>query len=195
MAFPKPTLTIPDAQIDGQTATGVFVFPADIRYELKTESEDLFQASGTSAVIANAVLDTLESGGLDVGEGIRQELSIDIGGGLHICELDWAGIEENDNRWGNTGEGGTKLDGTAESVHSQMCVLDYYIQRTTLDSRNPALLEIAEYSTEGKYEPLKVVPRNPNAVFDSTESTSIWDGSIAFVETQSLDWKAPQEDR
>lgn len=68
-----------------------------------------------------------------------------------------------------------------------MCVFDHYLQRTTLDSTNPAILEISEYSNpDGRYEPLKVVPRNPNAVFDSVEESSIYDGSITWVETTDV---------
>jgi len=186
MTYVHPTLTIPNAKIGGETVTGKFVFSKDVRYELKTESEELFQSQGTTAVIAAAVLNLLESGSLEVGEGIRQELSLDIGGGLHIVEIDYSGVEGAGFQWGNTGNGGTMADATGESIHARMCVLDHYLQRATIDSTNPAILEVAEYSTQGRFEPLKVKPRNPNAVFDSTESTSVWDGQIAFVETQSL---------
>jgi hypothetical protein len=184
--YRKPKVTIKNAKIGGETVTGTFVFPTDVRYELGTESEDLFQASGTTAVVVSAVLSFLEDNDLDIGEGIRQELSKDIGGGLHTVELDFTGIDQHDNQWGDTGNGGTKTDATGEDVHAQMCVLDHYIQRTTIDSENPAILEIAEYSQEGRYAPLKVVPRNPNAVFDSAESASVWDGSITWVETVDL---------
>lgn len=185
--YKKPTVTIPNARIDGQTVTGTFVFPTDVRYEIYTESEDLFQTEGTSAVLAQAVLEYFESGDLGIGEGIRQELSLDIGGGLHLVDIDWTGIEEHDNQWGATGNGGSKIDATGEDVHAQMCVFDHYLQRATIDSTNPAVLEVAEYSEAGRYAPLKVVPRNPNAVFDSTESSSVFDGSITWVETISID--------
>jgi hypothetical protein len=186
MTYQHPRLTIPDARIDGRTVTGEFVFSRDVRYELRTETEELFQLQGSTAVIASTVLDLLESGDLDVGEGIRQELSLDIGGGLHVCEIDFTGVDGAGIQWGDTGNGETKTDATGEGVHARMCVLDHYLQRATIDSATPAILEVAEYSETGRYEPLKVVPRNPNAVFDSTESSSVWDGQIAFVETQDL---------
>jgi len=184
--YRKPKVTIKNAKIDGQTVTGKFVFPVDVQYEIRTESEDLFQSSGTTAVLSSAVLNLLENGDLEVGEGIRQELSLDIGGGLHVVDIDFTGIEEDTNQWGNTGEGGSKTDATGEDVHAQMCVFDRYLQRATIDSTNPAILEIAEYHSDGRYDPLKVVPRNPNAVFNSAEETSVFDGSVTWVETQSL---------
>jgi len=185
MTYVHPTLTIPNAKIGGETVTGEFVFSKDVRYELKTESEELFQAQGTTAVIASAVLNLLEEGELAVGEGIRQEISADAGAGLHICEVDYSGVEGAGVQWGD-GSDDPKRDATAEGIHARMSVLDHYLQRATIDSFEPAILEIAEYSEKGRYGPLNVVPRNPNAVFDSTESTSVYDGQIAFVETQSL---------
>ena len=193
MTYRRPRLTIPNAKIGGESVTGEFVFSKDVRYELKTETDQLFQVQGSTAVLASTVLDLLKEGDLDVGDGIRQELSLDIGGGLHVVEIDYSGVEGAGVQWGNTGQGGTKADATGDSIHARMCVLDHYLQRATIDSTNPATLEIAEYSTDGRYSPLKVVPRNPNAVFDSVESSSVWDGQIAFVETQDLPGKSSDQ--
>lgn len=186
MVYVKPTLTIPDAEIDGSTVTGEFVFPTNVRYELGTETSDLFQSSGTASVVSQLVLEYIETNNVDLGDGFRKELSFDAGAGQHIVTLDFSGYTGSNHRWGATGNGGDPTDATGEDLHAQMCVLDRYLQKATIDSENPAILEISEYSSAGRYAPLKVVPRNPQVVFDSVEESSVFTGSMTFVETVDI---------
>jgi hypothetical protein len=194
--YRTPKLTIQNAYIDGEYVTGTFVFPTDIRYELKNEEEDLFQATGTVSVISDTVISLLENGEISPGAGKGQAVAGDIGAGRHVVQLDFRNVSQSEHRWGNSGEGGTPADATGEDIHAQLAVLDRYLQRALIDSTNPAILEISEYSEEGRYAPLKVKPRNPNVVFDSTTSTSVGDGTMALVEIQDFsDSGAPQEER
>ena len=180
----KPTVTIPNANIGGKTVTGTFVFPSNFVYEFKTESAPLVDANGTSAVVANSILKWLdESEGVDLGNGVRQSVSVDVGGGAHVVTLDFSGFEGSPHQWGDSGDGNTPTDATGEGVLAQMSVFDKYLNATTLDSQNPATIEVAEYSTDGRYAPLDVVPRNPNVRFDTAEQSSVYDGSVDWVET------------
>jgi len=202
MTWVKPQVTIPNAQIAGETVTGTFVFPSDVVVEIETRTQEFFQTEGSTPVIASTVLDWFnQQSGEDIdGEGLRQELSWDIGGGVHAITIDFAGYTGSPFQWGNTGEGDTPADATGEDVHAQMAVFDRYLQTATIDSKNPAVLEFGEYSSDDatRYGPLNVVPENPNAVFNSTEESSIYEGSVTWVETLSLDQalgSGGQEDR
>lgn len=187
MTWVKPQITIRNATIDGQTVDGTFVFSSDIVVELGTRTQEFFQSEGTLSVVASTVLDMIgDQTDTDLGEGIRQELSFDVGGGIHYVELDFRGYEGSPHQWGDSGNGGTTTDATGEDVHAQMAVLDKYLNSTRIDSTNPAILEVSEYSTEGRYAPLEVVPENPNARFNSNEETSIFDGSSTWVETVDI---------
>ncbi|NHN40536.1 hypothetical protein G9C85_02640 [Halorubellus sp. JP-L1] len=188
MTYVNPTLTIPDAKIDGQTVTGKFVFPTNVRYEIGAEVDPVIQDSGTIRAISSLVLDYLEGDDdVSLGESNRQQLSLDKGLGLHTVTLDFQGYTGSPHQWGDTGNGGTTTDATSEDIHAQVSVLDRYLMKTEIDSGNPATLEIAEYSEPGRYEPLSVVVRDPNFTFDSVEESSVWDGSMTFVETLDIE--------
>jgi len=187
MTWVKPQVTIRNATIDGQTVDGTFVFPTDVVVESEVRTQEFFQSDGTLPVVASVVLDMIdEQSGTDLGEGIRKELSFDVGGGIHAITIDFTNFTGSDYQWGDTGAGGTTTDATGEDVHAQMSVLDRYLNAARIDSTNPAILEVTEFSTEGRYSPLKVVPENPNMVFNSTEQSSIFDSSITWVETMDL---------
>ncbi|SEW10256.1 hypothetical protein [Natrinema salifodinae] len=187
MTWIKPQVTIQNAQIGDQTVDGTFVFPSDIVVEFETRTEEFFQSDGTISIIADTVLDMIaEQTDTDVGDGIRQELSFDIGGGIHAVTLDFRGYTGSPHQWGATGNGGDATDATGEDLHAQMAVFDRYLNAARIDSTNPAILEVGEYSAEGRYGPLQVVPENPNMRFDSTEQSSVYEGSVTWVETIDL---------
>lgn len=191
MTWTKPQVTIPDAKIAGDTVTGTFIFPSDIIVEIETRTQQFFQTEGNTSALASTVLEwygNQTDQEID-GDGLRQELSLDIGGGIHAIKIDFTGYTGSTHRWGNTGDGGTPADATGEDVHAQMAVFDRYLQTATIDSANPAILEVGEYSSdsETRYGPLEVVPENPNVVFNSPKESSIYDGSVTWVETVNLD--------
>ncbi|MDF9748357.1 hypothetical protein [Natrinema salsiterrestre] len=186
MTWVSPQVEIQNAEIGGSTVDGTFVFPSDIMVEFETRTQEFFQSEGTLATGASTILDYLaEQTDVDAAS-IRQELSFDIGGGIHAITLDFRGYTGSPHQWGDTGDGGTKTDATGEDLHAQMAVFDRYLNAARIDSTNPALLEVGEYSTEGRYSPLQVVPENPNVMFDSEEESSVFDGSVTWVETVDL---------
>ncbi|MDQ2052836.1 hypothetical protein RBH26_20555 [Natronolimnohabitans sp. A-GB9] len=188
MTWVNPQVTIHNAEIAGQTVDGTFVFPSDIIVEFETRTEEFFQSSGRTPALMSVVLDWIQDEtDDDVDSSIRQELSIDVGAGIHAITLDFRGYTGSPYQWGDSGEGGTPTDATGEDLHAQMAVFDRYLQAARIDSTNPAILEVGEYSEAGRYSPLQVVPENPDVVFDSTEQSSIYDGSVTWVETLSLE--------
>lgn len=187
MTWTAPKVTIQGAEIvEGDARDGTFVFPDEVRVEYEMRTQEFFQSEGTTATVVSAVLGYVDE---DVAQGIRGELSFDIGGGIHAITIDFAGFTGSSHQWGDSGNGGTKYDATGEDVHAQMSVFDAYLNNATMDSRTPAILEVGEYSTAGRYEPLLVTPENPNASFNSLEESSVFEGSVTWVET--LDIGAP----
>ncbi|ELY96536.1 hypothetical protein [Natrialba taiwanensis] len=188
MTWTKPQVTIHNAEIGGQTVDGTFVFPSDIGLEYEMRTQEFFQSEGTLSVAASSILDVIaDQTDPDIGDGIRQELSFDIGGGIHAITLDFRGYTGSPHQWGSTGNGGSATDATGGDLHAQMAVFDRFLNTARIDSTNPATLQAGEYSDEGRYGPLQVVPENPNVRFDSTEQSSIYEGSVTWVETVSLD--------
>ncbi|QRY26356.1 hypothetical protein [Halobacterium sp. BOL4-2] len=181
--YQPPTITIPRATINGETVTGVFEFTDEIAYEFAIETDALFQTSGVGSELAQAVIGQFD--GDDLGEGIRQTLTMDIGMGRHVITTDFRAFTGSPHQWGD-GSGNPLFDATGDDIHAQLAVLDKYLNTTRLDSTNPAFLDIGEYSSDGRYDTLEVVPRNPNIRFDASSESSTADGSIDWVETQTL---------
>lgn len=178
MTWVNPSVTIPGAEIDGQTVTGTFVFPDGISVEYESRTQEFYASQGTGAVVIESVLEYLDVANESE---LRGEFSVDLGAGVHAITIDFVGFEGSPHQWGDSGSGGTPTDATGEDVHAQMAVFDKYLDAASLDSTNPAVLEVGEYSTAGRYEPLNVVPENPNVVFDSEERSSVFDGSVTWV--------------
>ncbi len=186
MTWFQPQVTIQNAEIDGQTVDGTFVFGSDIRVGFEVRTQEFFQSEGVLPVAASTILDWFaEQTDVD-GDGLRQELSFDVGAGIHAITLDFKGYTGSPHQWGDSGAGGTPTDATGEDLHAQMAVFDRYLNAARIDSTNPAILEVGEYSTEGRYGPLQVVPENPDVMFDSTQQSSLYDGSVTWVETVDL---------
>lgn len=186
--YRPPKITIPNARpgTPDDPVTGVFEFPNDAAYEYVVETDALYDSTGAVAKLSQVVLSYFEDGDVEPGESLRQRLSFDAGMGRHVFTVDFRAITNSGERWGNTGDGGTRGDATGEDVHAKAAVFDRYLATTTLDSFNPALLEIGEYSEEGRFGPVPVVPRNPNQRFASGESSSTIDGSVDWIETQDV---------
>lgn len=190
--YRAPKLTIPNAYpgTPQDPVTGVFEFPNETAYEFTIETDAFFDSSGLASQLSDVVIGYYQEGDPSAGESPRQTLSFDAGLGSHVFTVDFRAVTNDDARWGNTGNGGTKGDATGETVHDKAAVFDRYLATTTLDSFNPAILEIGPYSEGGRYGPINVVPRNPNIRFASGEESSTIDGSVDWVETQDVAQKS-----
>lgn len=196
-AYPKAKLTFPPVDVDGDDADedGEFVFEGDLDITIRTVSD--YVMSGGSAV--NSIIawwyDEISDGAL-AGDGKRQEFYLDLGGGEHIVEVDGVSWQGSSNTWGDPSENsGTAANGTSESPIFQMQVLDRYCQLAEVDSRNPATLEVGEYSSDGVYGPLNVVVKEPIFTFNSKQSASVMDFSIVMAEAAVFDEAYDAEQR
>lgn len=178
MTWTDPQITVPGAEIDGEEVTGTFVFPDSVSVELEIRTQEFVASQGTGSVVIGSVLEYLDIGD---GEDLRGVFQIDIGGGVFAVTIDFMGFDGSPHQWGDTGNGGTPTDATGEDVHAQMAVFAKYLDAAKLDSQNYATLEVGEFSEGGKYDPLNVVPENPNVVFDSEQQSSVFDGSVTWV--------------
>lgn len=127
-------------------------------------------------------------GDTDAAGGKNQGFTLDFGGGEHYCEVSFRGWEGSGSQWGATGDDSevTADDATGADPRTQLVMLDRAFQLATIDSDNPATLHVFDYSDQGLYDPLQVGPVDPNGVFDATETSSWFDGSIRFVEISAL---------
>jgi hypothetical protein len=171
-----------DVDRDGTEEDLTFVFSGNLTIELSTVNSPIInqQFSRFNSVVSDW-LDAEDGTG-----GRRQGFVVEFGSGQHFCQIDMAGWEGSDDQWG-TGDG-TDTDATGADPRTQMSLLDRAFQVATIDSRpgNGATLEVAEYSTDGRFDPLQVGPVDPTFTWDATESASLFDGSIRFVEIGTL---------
>jgi hypothetical protein len=174
-----------DPYADGSSVTGVFAFNDQLRYEFETRTERFVEASGVTSDVADTLIDWLSANG-GPGDSLRQVIALDIGSGAHAVTLDLSNTAAM-GRWGDSGNGGTMGDATGESVHDRLSVLDRYFQTTRMDSTNTPILEIAEYSEDGRYAPLSVIPEQPVMSFDAREQTTVFDIDLTLIEVASID--------
>ena len=194
--YHAPRITIPNARpgTPDDPVEGVFEFPNETAYEFVVETDALFDSSGVASQLSNVVLEWFREGEPGDGESVRQTLSFDAGLGSHVFTVDFREVTgAADVQWGHTGNGNSPGDATGEDVHAKAAVFDRYLATTTLDSFNPALLEITEYSEEGRYGPIPVIPRNPNQRFASGEESSTIDGSVDWIEVQDVTQQSPDQ--
>jgi len=194
-------LTIPNADVDndGSAETGVFRAKSNIRYSFGTRTGPIGEGGSQLWSIFASWYEN-QTGDQLLGDGKRQQLRLDLGAGAHTIEVDFMGFEGSGYQWGDPNESvGSPANATGEHVIDQMQVLDRFLQVAEIDSRegHAATLEVGEYSEAGRYDPVKVAPEDPEVTFDSENQTSVYDGSITFVEiatlTESFDADQRQE--
>lgn len=177
LTFRPPPVDIDD---DGQTEQLVFEFSHSMRQEYETITDYL--GKGGSNIIA-VLSDLVDSGLLDGGN--NQQFAVTLGGGEHVVSISAEVQQGSPNRWG-TGDGDGVTDKTGGHPVAQLQLLDRVLQQTKIDSTNPATVEVGEYSSSGQYEPIRVVPENPNGIFDAETETSSATIDIRFVEIATL---------
>lgn len=181
-------LTIPNVDVDGdgEPETGVFVM-RDVEIDFSVRTEFVVGGQGSKA---NAAL----AGLLDAGESTRKGIHLDAGTGDHAVEISFSGWRGSDEQWGNTGNAGelTPGDATGEDPVTQMQMLDRYLSVGEIDSRNPARLEVGQYTPGGVWDTsalgedhLDVVVKGPENAY-ATDRPSTYDGTITCVETTDL---------
>jgi hypothetical protein len=185
---PAATITIDEADpaLDGSSVTGVFEVTGNIRYAYEVRTQQFFQAEGTISAISSSVIDFIEGKtdeDIDTGS-LRQQLTLDIGGGVFAVELQFQGWEGSNLQWGD-GSDDEQLDASGDPAQDQMGVLSRYLTTTTMDSRNTVTLDVGVYGD--RYPSLEVIPETPRAEFNSEDETSVFNGSITWIETTSLE--------
>jgi len=120
------------------------------------------------------------------GNGNRQQARVDLGGGPHITTLQFRNWRGSDDRWGATD--GSIWDAGGDGPVTQLQVLDNAFRSIRIDSEgNEIALDVGEYSTSGRFEPLQVAPSQTAVDFDVQTSASTFTGDISFVDIVSLE--------
>jgi len=147
-----------------------------------THNNDLTALGGGSNIIS-ALSDLTDATDIQ-GDGQRQQVRLDLGGGLHITEIDLSQYAGSSDRWGATD--GSKWDATGADPITQLQTLDNAIRRTRIDSESPATLHTHEYSSSGRFEPLQVAPLETPVSFDRDEQASTFRSQLRFVDIASV---------
>ena len=186
-----------DIDGDGSAESLVFEYSDNLVLDFVVRSGYLTGENGGGSTIIDILTDLVEDvSDIDIGrDGRRQSLFTDLGGGARVVETRGdVTTGESTHQWG-TGNGGT-WDATGEDALTKVQLLNEALTLAEIDSRpadgnypegHIARLEVGEYSAAGRWDPLKVVPEQPQGTFDTTQHSSSAEVDINFVAAVSLD--------
>ncbi|MUV59972.1 hypothetical protein [Halobacterium sp. CBA1126] len=179
----KQTVTI---TIDSSLGTGIFEFWAtSIAPSLRTG----YVVGGRGSTV-NAVLGQLAGDGED---SKRKGVYLDAGGGTMMYNLElkkWEGASDEDGnllQWGDTPDPSvhTKTSASGMDAYSQLECLTYWLEQSTIDSENPALLEYGQHYDDGVYDPVEVVFEEPQ-IRQVAEDGSHITGTLTLASAANL---------
>lgn len=126
---------------------------------------------------------------LPVDDTARKGITIDVGGGQHIFEIEFEGLGEEDGQWGYSADTAVLDQATATGGDrvQKVQVLQRYINVAEVHSLSPARLIYGEWAPGG------IMPRDHVPVYfedpglvSSREEAATFDGSTTLVETLDL---------
>lgn len=178
--FDGVRLTFPTTTIQGTTFDPVFVTDVTtVEHSIRTGS---IQAGGN---VLSGLRFLLEQTTGQEFEQDRQTISLDYGGGVMSTELRLQSWEGSDYTWGSD-DGHPVTDATGENAITQLQLLNEVFRRTRIDATQPLTLEVYEYSEEGRFSPLEVIPEQPQLPFDPADESSTFEASLTFLNVADL---------
>lgn len=149
-----------------------------------TRHEPSVVAAGSNLI--GLVSEWTDFGAAIQNDGLRQQARVDTGGGLHAISVQVESYEQSPERWG--ANDGSVWDAGGEPALTQLSVLDNALRSITVDSRGSAItLEVGEYHSGGRFDPLQVAPLQPTLSFDVQERVSSFPSELEFVEITDLE--------
>lgn len=159
-------LTLPDGQ--------VYRISSDVDATMQQTWQYLFNG-GQQAL---AMFEEYSAGGGQDGrgDGLKQSAALGAGAGRHVITIDAIQYVGSDDEWGDTDPG--------DSAVTKRDTLDHALNtvRISSDSGNLATLEVGEYSSGGKFDPLPVVMLETQLGVAATESASFVDVNLQMLE-------------
>ncbi len=182
-----------DADGDGTPETGVFEMAGNltVRPRLRTG----FILNGRGSTVNSVIAGFLESRGADVEDPSRRRgFYLDLGGGQWTVDIEfrgWRGSRDEEGvplQWGDDpSPSRSQSSATGQGPQTQIDVLMRYINVGQIDSRNTAILEYGEHSSDSDslYDPVEVVLEGPQASRRAQESDG-FDGRMTCIAAASF---------
>jgi len=193
-----------DIDNDGEAEQLTFEYADNITISHVIRTGYLTGDNGQGSTIVDILTDLIEEATdaeINVSrDGRRQSLYTDLGGGSRVIETSGDVVTGDTGlQWG-TGNGG-KYDATGGTALAKIQLLDEALTLAEIDSRPPdnnypdghlATLEVGELSESGQWDPLEVVPEQPQHTYDVQRESSTATISINYVTAASMDiaWDA-----
>jgi len=186
-----------DIDGDGNAESLVFSYRDNLSISHRVRTGYLTGENGSTSTVLDILTDLVEDvSDVDIDrQGRRQSLFTDLGGGTRVIETTGEVVTgATGNQWG-TGDGG-KWDATGEDALTKIQLLNEALTLAEIDSRpadgnypdgHLATLEVGEFSQSGRWEPLGVVPEQPEGTFDVERDSSTATVDINYVAAASLD--------
>jgi len=193
-----------DIDNDGEAEQLTFEYADNITISHVIRTGYLTGDNGQGSTIVDILTDLVEEATdaeINVSrDGRRQSLYTDLGGGSRVIETSGDVVTGDTGlQWGT--EDGGKYDASTDTALAKIQLLDEALTLAEIDSRPPdnnypnghlATLELGEMSTSGRFNPLQVVPEQPQHRFDAQTDSSTATVELNYVAAASMDiaWDA-----
>lgn len=186
-----------DIDGDGNAESLVFEYSDNLTITHSTRTGYLTGENGSTSTIIDILTDLIgDVSDVDIDrQGRRQSLFTDLGGGTRVVETRGDTVtSDGEHQWG-TGNGG-KWDATGEDALTKIQLLDEALTLAEIDSRpadgnypegHLATLEVGQFSDNGRWDPLGVVPEQPQGTAEFEQRSSAATIDINYVAAVSLD--------
>lgn|GEM_PF-2070276 len=186
-----------DIDGDGTAESFVFEYSDNLSLTHATRTGYLTGENGRTSTVIDILTDLIgDVTDEDIDrDGRRQSLFTDLGGGTRVVETNADTVTgDSTHQWG-TGDGG-KWDATGEDALTKIQLLDEVLTLAEIDSRpadgnypdgHLATVEVGEYSENGRWDPLRVVPEQPSGEVDYERESSKATIDINYVAAASLE--------
>jgi len=136
--------------------------------------------------IIGLVTEWTDAGAAVQNDGRSQQARVDLGGGVHITSVRLSSWEGSNHRWG--ADDGSDWDAGGEPALTQLSVLNEALRSIPVDSVEGSItLEVGEYHTGGRFDPLEVAPVQPSLSFDVDSQSSSFGAELEFVDIVDLE--------
>jgi len=149
---------------------GTFVAKGDLKVEITQTPQWLF--NGLQEIFAAADQLSGSSGAL------TEQVFQGAGSKVRTFNVELTQWEGSTDTWGNAN--------ADDDIIQKMQELDHALATTRITSDATASLEVGEYSSAGKYDPVSVVPGEVSLPVDFSEDTSSFRATVTWIDAVDL---------
>lgn len=146
----------------------VFETRTEVVSQIQQEPQYFFNGGRDLTALYSEATGSSQSGAVYAGSGAQ----------IQTFELQFYQHEDSQEEWGDAAP--------SDNMVTKRDVFNEALAATRITSDNPALLEVGEYATTGRYGPRTVVLLNSELTVNPREESSRMEGSLTFGDAADL---------